>query len=166
MLCSVMNKCSLTMLVGPTFGLVVGRFLTEAQGWCSIFWVLKILVSDQILDYIHPLKWYKGACTNILGSLCLRETYGPNPIGEKSTAVAQRDWKWLLPCQGQVKSQLRPAVDNVDNVGHFASLDASQSFYSGDVIKARGENTRGAMNEWMNECYLEICAKGRRRKAG
>ncbi|KAJ5183128.1 MFS general substrate transporter [Penicillium capsulatum] len=90
----IMSIFSVSMLVGPVLGPVVGGFLAQAKGWRWIFWILTIL----------------SGFTTILCFICLRETYSPVLLERKAGRLREQTHDPLYQVKGRSSQNLGPLL--------------------------------------------------------
>lgn len=64
-------------LLGPVIGPVAGGFLSEAEGWRWVFWVITIAVCDIPLFCVSYANIGQGGVFSIISLVFMRETYEP-----------------------------------------------------------------------------------------
>ncbi|KAL4893401.1 MFS general substrate transporter [Aspergillus ambiguus] len=90
----IMSIFTLSMLIGPVLGPMIGGFITEAIGWRWIFWILTIL----------------SGCTTIIGFIFLRETHSPVLLERKASLLRRELDNPVIQVKNRSNSALGPLL--------------------------------------------------------
>jgi multidrug resistance protein len=90
-----MSIYGLGPLLGPVIGPIAGGYLSQAQGWRWVFWLLAIVVSGDFGPSIHHSKLtslsIQSGIAVILVVLVLSESYEPVLLQKKASRIRQEN---------------------------------------------------------------------------